>query len=347
MKIVLVVNDVDTEHPRATTTLLAHVAQRRGHEVWMVGVGELTCRADNHITGTGRVTGGTFRKPSTFLAAVQGAEAERAEFSTEDLDVMWLRYNPVEAVDGLAWQRHAGFHFGQLAIRRGVLVLNHPFTLPYAINKMYLQHFPEIVRPRAVITRRMDELRAFYDANGQRIVLKPLEGYGGADVFCVDHDDSNLKQMADVIRRSGYVLAQEFLPAAAEGDVRMFLMNGRPLEVDGHYCAIRRRAGAGDFRSNISAGGTVEKVEVTDAMLEVAEALRPKLVEDGIFLCGLDIVGDKVVEINAISAGAMQACARLEGVSFGDAVIAAVERKVEHRQRYEKTISNRKLAVLE
>lgn len=347
MKIAFVVNDVNTEHPRATTTLLAHTAQRRGHEVYVVGVGELTCRQDNHVAGTGRVTGGTFRKPSTFLSAIQGKDAERASFSTEDLDVMWLRYNPVEAVDGAAWQRHAGFHFGQLATRRGVLVLNHPYTLPYAINKMYLQHFPEVVRPRATITRSMDELRRFYEDNDERIVLKPLEGYGGADVFLVDHDAGNLKQMADVIRRAGYVLAQEFLPDAAEGDVRMFLMNGRPLEVDGHYCAIRRRAGAGDFRSNISAGGTVEKVTVDDTMLEVAEALRPKLLEDGIFLCGLDIVGDKVVEINAISAGAMQAAERLEGAAFGDAVIAAVEQKVEHRERYEKTISNRKLAVLE
>ncbi|MGH7445010.1 MAG: glutathione synthase, partial [Longimicrobiales bacterium] len=330
-----------------TSTLLAYSAHKRGHEVFLVGVGELTCRPDNHIVGTARVPSGSPRKPATFLDTVQGDEAERADFSTEDIDVMWLRYNPAEAVGESAWARHAGFHFGQLAMRHGVLVLNHPYTLPYAINKMYLQHFPESVRPRALISRSTAELRAFYEENGRRIVLKPLEGYGGADVFCADDDDANLNQMIAVVRRSGYVLAQEFLPAAADGDVRLFLMNGRPLQIDGHFCAIRRVGSGGDFRSNISAGGKVERVAIDDGMLELAEALRPKLIEDGIFLCGIDIVGDRLVEINAVSAGGMQACERFEEVPFGAAVVEAVERKVEHRRRYEKTLSNRKLAVLE
>ena len=347
MKVVIVVNDVDTEHPRAATTLLAYTAHRRGHDVHMIGVGELTCRPDNHVTGITRVPSGQPRRPDTFLKTVQGKEAQRGEFSTEDTDVLWLRYNPSEAVGDTAWARHAGFHFGQLAVRKDVLVLSHPFTLPYAINKMYLQHFPESVRPHTLITRSVDELRRFYEENDERIVLKPLEGYGGADVFCADHDDANLKQMIDVVRRSGYVLAQEYMPEAMEGDIRLFLMNGRPLQVDGVYCAMRRVGSEGDFRSNLSAGGKVEKAVITPEILELAEALRPKLIEDGLFLCGIDIVGSKIVEINTISAGGMQACTRLLDVDFGAAVIDSVERKVEHRRRYEKSISNRKLAVME
>ena len=347
MRIAFVVNDVDTEHPRATSTLLAHTAHQRGHEVFMVGVGELTCTPDNHVTGVARIPRGKPRRPDTFLATVQGEEAERADFSTEDLDVLWLRYNPAEAVADTAWARHAGFHFGQLALRKGVLVLNHPYTLHYAINKMYLQHFPETVRPRSIVTRSTEEIRAFYEENGKRIVIKPLEGYGGADVFCADHDEANLKQMIDVVKRSGYVLAQEFLPDAVNGDVRMFLMNGRPLEVDGHYCAIRRTGAEGDFRSNITAGGKVTKAKITPKMLEIAEVLRPKLVEDGLFMCGIDIVGDRIVELNCISTGGMQACERLEGVSFSTAVLESVERKVAQAGQYEGSISNRKLAVLE
>ncbi|MGH7482841.1 MAG: glutathione synthase, partial [Longimicrobiales bacterium] len=304
-------------------------------------------RPDGQVTGAGRVARGQPRRPDTFLNAVQGKDAERATFSTEDLDVLWLRYNPAEAVGELAWTRHAGFHFGQLATRRGVLVLNHPFTLPYAINKTYLHHFPEEVRPRTLITRDAAEIRRFYEQSGKRIVLKPLEGYGGEDVFFPDHDDANLKQMIEAVRRSGYVMAQELLRDAAKGDVRLFLMNGAPLQVDGRYAAIRRVGTGGDLRSNISAGGKVRKATVDDGMLELAEALRPKLVEDGIFMAGIDIVGDRVVEINAISAGGLQACERSQKVPFGEAVIEAVERKVDHRRRYDGTLSNRKLAVME
>lgn len=347
MKIAFVVNDIDTEFRLATSTLLAFEAHRRGHDVVVVGIGDLTLRADNHVTGLGRVPTGRPRRPDTFLKTLQGDDAEPGAFSSEDLDVLWLRYNPAEAVGDVAWARHAGFHFGQLATRRGVLVLNHPFTLPYAINKTYLHHFPEDVRPRTLVTRDPDEIRKFYNENGKRVVLKPLEGYGGEDVFRADHDDENLKQMIEAVRRSGYVMAQEYLPEASEGDVRLFLMNGRPLEVDGRYAAIRRLAGEGDFRSNISAGGKVVKATVDDGMLELAEGLRPKLTEDGIFMAGIDIVGDRVVEINAISAGGLQACERSQKAAFGAAVIEAVERKVEHRRRYEGTLSNRKLAVME
>lgn len=347
MKICFVVNDPDTEHPRATSTLLAYTAHRRGHDVFVIGVGDLTARADNHVTGIARVPTGDYRKPETFLDAIQADQAETAEFSTEDLDVFWLRYNPVEEVGERSWARHAGFHLGQLAARRGAIVLNHPYTLPYSINKIYLQHFPEEVRPAGIVSRDPRAIRAFYEANKKKIVLKPVEGYGGQDVFCADHDEANLKQMIEAVRRSGYVIAQEFMPEAADGDVRLFLMNGRPLQVDGRYAAIRRLGSDGDFRSNISAGGTVEGVEVDDRMLELAEMLRPKLVEDGIFLAGIDIVGDKVVEVNTISAGGLRACEHFQEAEFGVAVLEAVERKVAHRRRYEGTISNRKLAVLE
>jgi glutathione synthase len=347
VKIAFVLNRVETEVELATSTLLAFEAHRRGHEVYVCGVGDLTLRADNHVTGEARIPTGKPRRPGTFLAQLQARTAQRGVFSSEDLDVLWLRYNPAEAVGDDEWARHGGIHFGQLALRRGVLVLNHPFSLPLAMSKFYLQHFPEEVRPRTLISRSTEEIRRFYEENGRRIVLKPMDGYGGADVFCLDHDEANLKQMIDAVRRSGFVLAQEFLEESADGDVRMFLVNGRPLRVDGKYAAIRRIPQGGDFRSNLSAGGKVARAKVDDRMLELAEALRPKLIADGIFFAGIDIVGDKVVEVNAISAGALQASQRVEGAAFGDFVIQSIEHKVEHRRRYEGTLSNRKLAVLE
>src|SRR5690349_13370413 len=98
--------------------------------------------------------------------------------------------------------------------------------------------------------------------------------------------------MIDAVTRDGYAIAQEFLPAAKDGDTRLFLMNGQPLVVDGKYCAFRRISAKGDVRSNLHAGGRLAKATVTDEMLKLAEIVRPKLVADGMFLVGLDIVGD-------------------------------------------------------
>src|SRR5690606_6474913 len=127
---------------------------------------------------------------------------------------------------------------------------------------------------------------------------------------------ANLRQIVESLAREGYIVAQEYLPDATSGDTRLFLFNARPLQVDGHYAALRRVNENGDFRSNLTAGGRPRKAEITDRMLEIAEIVRPRLLADGIFDVGLDIVGDKLVEINAMSAGGLNAAGELEGVDF-------------------------------
>lgn len=348
MRIAFVVNDVDTEVATATSTLLAYAADRAGHRVHLVGVRELTCRPDGHLAAQARAApGGGKRSLDTFLEAVQGRDAPREEITTADLDVIWLRYNPAEEVGENAWAYDAGVLLGQVAMQRGVLVLNHPFSLHHAMTKLYLMHLPPEARPPTLVTRSLDEVRRFHDEQGGRIVLKPLDGYGGADVFLVEEEGANLKQLMETLGRQGYVVAQSFLEEAHEGDVRLFLVNGRPLQVEGRYAAIRRRGAEGDFRSNLSAGGSAEQVDPDERMLELAELVRPRLVHDGLFFVGLDIVGDRLVELNTISAGGLRAAGRLQEVDFGAAVIEAVARKVAHRERYGLAISNREMATLD
>jgi glutathione synthase len=348
MKIGFVVNDVDTEHPSAATTVMAYSASKMGHTVYMIGVGELTYFSSDGLGAIARVApAADGLEQKEWLARVQHADTERARISASTLDVLYLRYNPSEDPEGKLWEADAGIVFGQVAVLQGVLVLSHPFALSYAVNKMYLEHFPEDVRPRTIITRSYDEVARFHKEEKGRIVVKPLRGYGGKDVYLVNKDAANLRQIVDSISRSSYVIAQEFLPAAKDGDTRLFLFNGKPLSVDGKYAAIRRVNESGDFRSNMSLGGRPHRAEITPRMLEIAEMVRPRLVADGIFDVGLDIVGDKLVEINAISAGGLNAASVLEGVSFGDAVIRLIERKVEYRKRYGPQLRNRALAVLD
>ena len=137
--------------------------------------------------------------------------------------------------------------------------------------------------------------------------------------------------MIDAVIRDGYCIAQEYLPAAAEGDVRLFVMNGRPLEKDGKVAAFRRVNKTGDARSNMHSGGKSEPVEVTDEMRQIVDIVGPKLVRDGMFLVGLDIVGDKLMEINVFSPGGLGSASEFTGVDFADLVIEDLERKVEER----------------
>ncbi len=348
MKIGFLVNEVATEHPSAATTVMAHAAAGLGHTVYMMGAGELTYDSEGGVRAMASLAPhpeGTEQKE--WLERLKSDETERRPVAAAELDVLYLRYNPGEDPERRPWEPDSGLVFGQAAVLEGTLVLSHPFTLAYAVNKIYLEHFPREVRPRTVITRSYDEILRFHEEQKGKIVVKPVRGYGGKDVYLVNEDAANLRQIVDSLGRSSYIIAQEFLPAASEGDTRLFLFNGKPLVHEGRYAAVKRVNESGDFRSNMSLGGRPHRAEITPRMLEIAEAVRPRLVADGIFDVGLDIVGDRLVEINSISSGGLNAAGKLEGVNFGELVIAMIERKVSYRRRYGHQLRNRALAVME
>ena len=112
------------------------------------------------------------------------------------------------------------------------------------------------------------------------------------------------------------------------------------------YAALRRVPAKGDLRSNIHASGTAETVEVTDDVIALAEMMRPKLVEDGMFLVGLDIVGDKILEVNVFSPGGLAHIRDLAKVDFTDTIIESIEKKVSMQQASAGMLSNRLLATL-
>ena len=152
--------------------------------------------------------------------------------------------------------------------------------------------------------------------------------------------------MIEAISRDGYVIAQEYLPDAAEGDMRLFMVNGEPLRYKGKYAAFRRIRSGEDIRSNIHAGGKKAKAEVDSQALKIAEIVRPKLVADGMFMVGLDIVGDKLMEINVFSPGGLGSAQSFENVNFAVAVIASLERKVQYMGFYQRNFNNVDMATL-
>ena len=350
MRIGIIVNDIFEERFGYTTTQLAMVAARQGHAVFYLDVGDLVLRPDDHVYAhVVPVPVRAHRKRRAFLEAVWAVAREgRIEMALSELDVLLPRNDPSLDVFTRPWARSAAIDFGRLAVRDGVLVLNDPDGLALGLNKLYLEYFPEAVRPRTLVTRDKSEIKDFIAAQGGYAVLKPLAGSGGRNVFLVrPHDTPNVNQMIEAVTRDGFCIAQQYLPDAIHGDTRLFLLNGRPFEVKGRIAAIhrQRRTGDADIRSNLTAGGIARPAEVTPAMLELAEAMRPRLEQDGIFFAGLDIVGDKVMEVNVQSPGGLIAAEDFEGVSFSTAILAAIEHKLAWRREHPEA-TNRDLAIV-
>ena len=348
MKIGFVVNDIQTEAAGYTTTRLAMTAVNMGHEIWTLGVGDFIYSSDDQVQAHARsVSGDSYDSLEEFLEEVQGDDARQDRIDIGELDVLLLRNDPSEDKLDRPWAQTAGILFGKLAIGRGVIVLNDPKNLANAMNKTYFQHFPRQVRPKTCISRDIQDIKAFIAEQNGKVVIKPLQGSGGQSVFLVrEDDDANLNQMIEAVTRDGYCIVQEYLPAAKDGDVRLFVMNGRPLEHNGQYAAFRRVNRKGDMRSNMHSGGESEAVEVTDQMLELVEMVRPKLIRDGMFLVGLDIVEDKLMEINVFSPGGLGSAERLTGVDFTEVVIKDLERKLKYRKYYGPQVSNVSLATM-
>lgn len=349
MRVGFFVNDVKTEEPGYTTIRLAMAALNLGHAIWLMGAGDLAYDPDGRIRARARtVPKSKYLHSDKFLADLHAPKKCITErISVDDLDVLMLRNDPSVDAETRSWAQAIGIIFGRAAMRRGVIVLNDPDGLSKAMTKMYLEEFPESVRPKTLITRDRNEIKAFAAEQGGRIVLKPLQGSGGQSVFLVDTASmSNFNQMVEAISARGYVIAQEYLPAAADGDTRLFLMNGLPLRYKGKYAAFRRVRTGDDMRSNIHAGGRLKQAELDENAFRLAEMVRPKLVLEGMFLVGLDIVGDKLMEVNVFSPGGLGSAQKFEKVNFTHAVIEALQRKVEYSAYYNRNFNNLEMATL-
>lgn len=334
MRFAFVVNDVATEEPAYTTTRLAAAAVARGHDVWYIGAGDFASDPDDAIRAQSwRAPAGETDLEGLLADAPDGS---RERITIDDLDLLLLRNDPADDLADRPWAQTATLLFGQRAVERGVPVLNDPTGLSRALTKLYLQSFPRDVRPATLVTRNPVDVRRFVERRGGRAVLKPLQGSKGHGVFIVEPDNGvNLDQMIEALTRDGYLIAQDYVPAAADGDLRLFLLEGRPLQVEGAYAAFRRVPPAGEGRSNMSAGATAEAAIVDAGVLRIAERIGPRLADDGMFLAGIDIAGDEVLEVNVHSPGGLGSARRTTGVDFVPAVIDAMERRARSGRSFE------------
>jgi glutathione synthase len=328
MKICFVVRSVYSQIPTYTTTHLAYEAHRRGHKVVYTTVNSFSCGDDLKVRATVVYPdGGPYESRTEFLRALQEDQAVREEEVISDYDVVFLRYNPNESDTDR--NRNPATEFGRLLKHRGVLVVNDPGGLAKASSKMYLSTFPSEIRAHTLITRSTVKIKEFLKALKKPAIIKPLSGYGGQDVFFIKSvKEININQIISTVAKNGYVMAQEYLPAVKKGDKRLLLLNGDPIFAGDRAAMYRRMSPKGDIRSNIHIGGSRKAVEFTKVEARIAEMIKPKLVADGLYFVGADIVGDKLLEINVFCPGGINNINELYNINVGEVVIEDLEKRV-------------------
>jgi len=207
-------------------------------------------------------------------------------------------------------------------LRGQTLVINDPRSVRDAPEKLFVLDFARFMPP-TMITRSLDELTAFHGRHGE-IVMKPLHGNAGAAVFRIGRDGSNLRALAELfgeVWKEPYI-AQAFLPAVSEGDKRIILVDGEPIG------GINRVPGKGEIRSNLAAGGTATKTDLTDREREICDALKPELKARGLLFVGIDVIGGHLTEINVTSPTGIVALDRFNAMNSAGLIWDAIERKL-------------------
>jgi glutathione synthase len=206
------------------------------------------------------------------------------------------------------------------------LVVNDPVSVRNAPEKVFVLDYAQFMPP-TLITRSLDEARAFLAEHGE-IVIKPLHGNGGKAIFKVGSDGANLSALIEVFNQTWREphMVQAFLPAVAKGDKRIVLVDG---EVAG---AINRLPGEGEIRSNLAVGGSAVKTELTDKEREICAVLGPELKRRGLLFVGIDVIGGEwLTEINVTSPTGIVAIERFDGTDVAGLIWDAIERKVAER----------------
>lgn len=208
-----------------------------------------------------------------------------------ELDVLMMRKDPPFDMEYIY-----ATYILELAQQAGCLVVNHPRALRDSNEKVFTNAFPECTPP-TLITRRLRDIRDFQGQHGD-IILKPLDGMGGASVFLARPNDPNLSVIVETLTSKGqrFCMAQRFVPEIRDGDKRILMIDGSPVP----YCLARIPA-TGEMRGNLAAGASSQARPLTERDRWIAERVGPELRARGILFAGLDVIGDYLTEINVTS----------------------------------------------
>jgi glutathione synthase len=307
MRFLFVMDPASSMHPEKDTTFaFMRGARARGHASFHCLPSDVS-NLGRDLHATARPIDVSNAPPHVTLGA-----PERLELAA--LDAVFIRKDP-------PFDPAYGHLTHQLElVKSRVLVLNDPSGLRNANEKLFAFHFAEFM-PRSLVTARPQEIVDFVAEVGGQAVLKPIDGAGGSGVVVLRSDDRNTRSLADVWTAEGKQLAlvQEYEPAVRTGDKRVLMLDGRVLG------AILRVPRADDVRANIHAGGKVQPTELTPKERALTAALGPRLSAEGLYFVGLDLIGERLIEVNVTSPTGIQELSRHLGRPVEEDVIAWVE----------------------
>ena len=212
----------------------------------------------------------------------------------------------------------------ELAAKQGLLVVNRADSIRSANEKFFTTEFPEYC-PETLVTRDMQRIKQFIKELGH-IVVKPLDGMGGAMIFQIKQGDPNTNVILETITQHGTqtIIAQRFLPEFKQGDKRILIINGKPFS---H--ALARIPAEGEGRANLAAGGEGVGVDLTDREFEICERLAPRLQEMGLMFVGLDVIGDYITEINVTSPTCIRELDKLYSADIAGLLMDEIEKSAQ------------------
>jgi glutathione synthase len=311
LRVAVQMDPIEHAKPAGDTSLMMiEEAESRGHSAWIYGVDDLVYDSGSVRAHARPVHLHLDRTPFATLGEAVWLDLRR------DVDVVLMRQDPP-------------FHMGYVTaahilelVTDETLVVNDPAGVRSSPEKVLPLMFPDL-QPPTLICRDIEAVRAFRQQHGD-IVLKPLHGHGGAGVLKLGRDDGNLEAIVDLFQKLApeAFIAQAFLPAIAEGDKRILLVDGEPVG------AINRRPPEGAIRSNLVVGGTAEGTELTVREREICARIGPELRKRGLLFVGIDVIGGMMTEINVTSPTGARAVKRLSGVDAVARMWDVVEKRV-------------------
>ncbi len=283
-------------------------AQRRGYVLHYLTQGSL------------QIQQGTAAASSQMLSVTDDSKSWFAFGTTQtiqlgDMDVVLSRKDPPFDTQYLH-----DTHILDLAELQGALVINRPQSVRDANEKLFALQFPDLT-PKTLVARDANVLKAFVHQHGQA-VAKSLDGMGGTAIFRVSATDPNLNVIFETLTHEGRELAlvQEFLPAITEGDKRILMINGEAVPY-----ALARIPQGDEFRGNLARGGRGRPQPLSDSDWHIAKLVGPTLRARGLYLVGLDVIGDKLTEINVTSPTCIRELDQAFGINIAGMLFDAIE----------------------
>ncbi|KLV05143.1 glutathione synthase [Photobacterium ganghwense] len=286
-------------------------AQRRGWEIHYMEMNDLSLEQGKAIVRTRVVS---LKEDPNGWFEFHGEQ----EIALSELDVVLMRKDPPFDTEYIY-----ATYILERAEEQGTLVVNKPQSLRDCNEKLFTAWFPELT-PTTIVTRRADKIRAFQQEHGD-VILKPLDGMGGSSIFRVMKNDPNVSVIIETLTNHGqnYCMAQTFVPDISNGDKRILVVDGEPMP----YCLARIPA-EGETRGNLAAGGRGEPRPISDTDRKIAETVAPVLKEKGLIFVGLDVIGDKLTEINVTSPTCIREIEAAFDISITGKLMDAIERRL-------------------